>query len=84
MRVRPLSWQSEALCGFKMDLKTLDDRKLLIKSVAGEVIKPVSHDPFREDAEDEWDMFEDADVPSLENAAERFDDVVDFPIPPLP
>merc|ERR1719316_446945 len=41
---------TEALCGFAMELDSLDGRKLLIKSSPGEVIKPVTYDPFREDA----------------------------------
>jgi len=61
---------SEALCGFNMELDALDGRKLIIKSKPGEVIKPVSYDPFREDDDAAlWTMFEDSDCPSLENAA---------------
>jgi len=60
---------TEALCGFSMDMTTLDNRKLLIKSSPGEVIKPVTYDPFREDEAIMWEMYEDSDVPSLENAA---------------
>merc|ERR1740127_380836 len=61
---------SEALCGFKMELDSLDGRKLLIKNNPGEVIKPVTYDPFREDNDDAlWTMFEDSDCPSLDNAA---------------
>jgi len=61
---------SEALCGFAMELDSLDGRKLIIKSAPGEVIKPVSYDPFRDDANAaDWEMFENADVPSLDNAA---------------
>jgi len=60
---------SEALCGFKMELDSLDGRKLLIQSRPGDVIKPVSHDPFREDDAALWEMYEDSDVPSIENAA---------------
>merc|ERR1719238_2117250 len=61
---------SEALCGFNMELDSLDGRKLIIKSAPGEVIKPVKYDPFA-DSDDAalWEMFEDADTPSLENAA---------------
>ena len=40
---------SEALCGFNMELTALDDRTLIIKSAPGEVIKPVTYDPFREE-----------------------------------
>merc|ERR1719487_187602 len=61
---------SEALCGFAMELDSLDGRKLIIKSVPGEVIKPVAYDPFREEGDAAlWEMFEDADCPSLDNAA---------------
>merc|ERR1719498_2280465 len=61
---------TEALCGFNMELEALDGRKLIIKSKPGEVIKPVAYDPFRDsDADDLWEMFDDCDTPSLENAA---------------
>ena len=59
----------EALCGFSMELEALDGRKLIIKSKPGEVIKPVNYNPFGEAEEDLWEMFEDSDTPSLENAA---------------
>ena len=59
----------EALCGFSMELEALDGRKLIIKSKPGEVIKPVNYNPFGEAEEDMWQMFEDCDTPSLENAA---------------
>jgi len=61
---------SEALCGFNMEMQSLDGRTLIIKSAPGEVIKPVTYDPFREDGDDaDWEMYDDADVPSLDNAA---------------
>jgi len=61
---------TEALCGFAMDLEALDGRKLVIKSAAGEVIKPVTHDPFREEGDSSiWEVYEDSDCPSLDNAA---------------
>ena len=41
---------SEALCGFSMELTHLDGRKLLIQSKPGEVICPVTYDPFREES----------------------------------
>lgn len=52
-----------------MDLNHLDGRKLKITSAAGDVIKPVSYDPFAEAADDTWEMFDNADCPSLDNAA---------------
>lgn len=60
---------SEALCGFSMELKHLDERTLIIKTAPGEIIKPVNHDPFADEARQDWTLFEDTDVPSLENAA---------------
>jgi len=60
---------TEALCGFEMELTHLDGRKLIIKSEPGEVIKPVAFDPFGEDAATSWQLHEDCDVPTLENAA---------------
>merc|ERR1719274_397000 len=60
---------TEALCGFKMEMDSLDGRKLLIKSEPGEVIKPVTYDPFREDEAALWEQYDDCDTPSLENAA---------------
>jgi len=61
---------SEALCGFNMELKHLDGRTLIIKSKPGDVIRPVSFDPFGENEESSlWDLYEDCDTPSLENAA---------------
>merc|ERR1719434_404343 len=59
----------EALCGFAMQIKHLDGRTLIIKSAPGEVIKPVSYDPFNEEEKQAWTQFEDSDTPSLENAA---------------
>merc|ERR1711957_32080 len=32
----------EALCGFEMEIKHLDERKLLIKSEPGEIVKPMA------------------------------------------
>jgi len=61
---------TEALCGFQMDLTALDGRKLLIKSGPGEVIKPVAYDPLSEHGEEAmWEMYDNSDCPSLENAA---------------
>merc|ERR1719353_1649904 len=53
-----------------MELTHLDGRTLIIKSSPGDVIKPVKHDPLAEGDEKElWDLYEDSDCPSLENAA---------------
>jgi len=61
---------TEALCGFAMELDSLDGRKLVIKSTPGDVIKPVTYDPFREEGDAAlWEMYDNADCPSLENAA---------------
>jgi len=61
---------SEALCGCAMELDSLDGRKLIVKNAPGEVIKPVTYDPFREEGDAAlWEMYDDADCPSLDNAA---------------
>jgi len=60
---------TEALCGFAMQVKQLDGRTLIIKSNPGEVLKPSTYDPFGETDTTAWTLFEDCDVPSLENAA---------------
>merc|ERR1719502_1816445 len=61
---------TEALCGFNMELEALDGRKLIITSKPGEVIKPVAYDPLATEATEAlWEMYENADCPSLENAA---------------
>uniref|UniRef100_A0A7S0L9W5 J domain-containing protein n=1 Tax=Coccolithus braarudii TaxID=221442 RepID=A0A7S0L9W5_9EUKA len=59
----------EALCGFQMQVKHLDDRVLIIKSKPGEVLKPVTYDPFGDEEKTSWQLFDDCDTPSLENAA---------------
>merc|ERR1712014_69075 len=49
----------EALCGFEMELKHLDDRKLLIKTTPGEIIKPTvkGFDPLEaKDSKLEWEV----------------------------
>lgn len=68
---------SEALCGFAMEITHLDGRKLLIKSKPGDVIAPVSYDPFREESSaKEWVVFEDCDLPGIDGVAEaQTDDV---------
>jgi len=68
---------SDALCGFAMELTHLDGRKLLIKTAAGDVIKPCSYDPFGEESKPtaSWEVKENFDCPSVEDAAEgRTDD----------
>jgi len=61
---------SEALTGFAMDLNHLDGRKLIITSAPGEVIKPVAYDPLSDSSSNDiWEVFENSDCPSLENAA---------------
>jgi len=50
---------AEALCGFSMELTHLDGRTLIIKSKPGDVIKPVSFNPFAEEDEASvWTCFE--------------------------
>jgi len=63
----------EALCGFQMELKHLDDRKLLIKTSPGEIVKPMvqGFDPLgSEDSKTEWEVMEDCDCPSIDNVAQ--------------
>jgi DnaJ family protein A protein 2 len=63
----------EALCGFEMELKHLDDRKLLIKTSPAEIVQPMSRgfDPLaKEDAKTEWEVIEDCDCPSIDNVAQ--------------
>lgn len=63
----------EALCGFDFDLTHLDGRKLLIKTSPGEVVKsaPFGSHPLIQDYDRvEWDMFEDADCPSIGDVAQ--------------
>ena len=42
----------EALCGFEMEIEHMDKRKIIIRSTPGEVCRPVSYDPFKDDEED--------------------------------
>eukprot|EP00927_Polykrikos_kofoidii_P003985 TRINITY_DN1158_c0_g1_i12.p1 TRINITY_DN1158_c0_g1~~TRINITY_DN1158_c0_g1_i12.p1 ORF type:complete len:515 (-),score=101.08 TRINITY_DN1158_c0_g1_i12:469-2013(-) len=63
----------EALCGFELEVTHLDGRKLLVKSSPGEIVKPLAQgfDPLStEAAKTEWDTFEDADLPGIENVAQ--------------
>merc|ERR1719350_757563 len=63
----------EALCGFSMELTHLDGRKLLIKTSAGEIVKPVAQgfDPMsKEETKTEWETMEGFDCPDIENVAQ--------------
>jgi len=64
----------EALCGFEMELKHLDDRKLFIKTAPGDIIKPMlaGQDPLakEEGKATDWETIEDSDCPSLDNVAQ--------------
>ena len=54
-----LLWRSA-----RPQLKHLDGRTLIIKSKPGDVIKPVSFDPFREEDESSlWDLYEVRNYP---------------------
>jgi len=53
----------EALCGYQLEITHMDNRKLLIKGVAGDVVRPVSYNPFGDDDEDSKEFDE------LENTA---------------
>ena len=55
---------SDALCGFALELEHLDGRKLWIQSAPGDVVRPVSFDPFEEEAANktEWEVREDVDL----------------------
>jgi len=63
----------EALCGFELELQHLDDRKLLIKTSPGEIIKPMMQgfDPLADEDESkmEWEEFENCNCPGVENIA---------------
>merc|ERR1711953_1391303 len=63
----------EALCGFELELTHMDNRKILIKSSPGEIVKPMGQfDPLSKEDEGklEWEKIEDCDCPSLDNVAQ--------------
>jgi hypothetical protein len=64
----------EALCGFQMELTHLDDRKLLIKTEPGDIVKPMSQifDPLscQDENKMEWEVIEGYDCPDIDNVAE--------------
>jgi len=61
----------EALCGFELEVTHLDGRKLLIKSAAGEIMKPTNVNPLVTDDEHQsWEKFENTDCPSIQTVAE--------------
>merc|ERR1712151_1156528 len=64
----------EALCGFEIELTHLDNRKLLIKTSPGEIVKPMAQgfDPLSTEKEGklEWEVMEDCDCPGIDNVAE--------------
>lgn len=52
----------EALCGFEMQIEHLDGRILIVRSKPGDVITPVSYDPFAATSDDqEWEVLENTD-----------------------
>merc|ERR1712014_221040 len=56
-----------------MELTHLDNRKLLIKTTPGEIIKPMGQgfDPLStEEGKLEWELMEDCDCPSIDNVAQ--------------
>jgi DnaJ-class molecular chaperone len=64
----------EALCGFEIELKHLDGRKLLVKTSPGEIVKPMAQgfDPLAKEGEgaSEWEVIEDSDCPGVDNVAQ--------------
>jgi len=64
---------SEALCGFELEVTHLDQRKLIIKSSPGEIVRPMAQgfDPMA-DTENkmEWEVLEDSDCPDIDNVAQ--------------
>jgi DnaJ-class molecular chaperone len=64
---------SEALCGFELEIEHLDGRKLLVKTTAGDIVRPMlqGFDPLEDKGgKMEWDKFEDSDCPSVDNVAQ--------------
>merc|ERR1712031_66944 len=52
----------EALCGFELEVTHLDGRKLLIKSLPGDVVKPMKDNPLGVDDDTQtWERFENTD-----------------------
>merc|ERR1711957_711641 len=78
----------EALCGFQMELTHLDERKLLIKTEPGDIIKPLSQgfDPLgcQDEGKMEWEKIEGFDCPDMDNVAEAGTTDVDTLKPLLP
>merc|ERR1712137_825984 len=64
----------EALCGFEMELTHLDERKLLIRTAPGDIIKPMwsGLDPLncQQEGKMEWECLEGYDCPDIDNVAE--------------
>jgi len=63
----------EALCGFELEIKHLDGRKLLVKTGPGDIVKPMARgfDPFADtEGKMEWEVIEDADCPDIDNVAQ--------------
>merc|ERR1712232_989586 len=63
----------EALCGLEIELTHMDNRKILIKTSPGEIVKPMGQfDPLSKEDEGklEWEVMEDCDCPSIDNVAQ--------------
>merc|ERR1711879_488140 len=63
----------EALCGFELELTHLDNRKLLIKTSPGDIVKPMMQgfDPLANtENKMEWEVIEDHDCPEIDNVAQ--------------
>jgi len=70
----------EALCGVELEIKHLDDRKLLVKTAPGELVRPMARgfDPLAEESSKmEWEVFEDCDCESLDFVAQADNTDVD-------